>query len=526
MSIEEKITPFYFGEIPLCNIQTSGYLNSCFYFSTSRAIYNITTDELLLRRYLSENNLPISHNHKKNMEQYIVHFRNKIKSWITALNNRPVDQCIEKINTNPDIVKLVFLAEARSPYRINFKKTEDFLNFNLFNPFDKKEETITCTLGFYVINSLMKNPLHMKDFDVIQKYYIWKEKPNIKNIIETYLESSSFLSTEMLENILFKNLYIKFEELIDRYLNSDFHYKEFFINLGDLYELKNQLYLTCINFSPNTEKNQKAYDQYMYVIHENLSKQTKLNLDFLLELKIFKEENGELFPVKNSVKKLCNLILKYVKIFFFFIDDVEKHLGKKDDFYFDKYSHSDLENKTLNDLNKSISLETGNFFSSEQILKIKRKDPRYYANPDNLDEILVQDDFALSFPLNINFFNIGQGIMIETYPSRIFNNKLADILNTVNPSSGRDAGDEDIIPIMPYYIQKDIYIINIRDKLRLESYYEYKDKKSNNGIILCRHGNLSSGHFETVGLMISKTEYITEFTYESKVLTMLRNLNG
>lgn len=157
-----------------------------------------------------------------------------------------------------------------------------------------------------------------------------------------------------------------------------------------------------------------------------------------------------------------------------------ENLGRAERYY-EQYPYSLRESvakdytKLVPLLRSSINQSTGRLFSSSEIEALLKMDPR---------SELIKDEEVRKLPLNLNYFimNSGLNILRSEHSSAEDGKKtwsLPVLLETINPvirngvvdrSRTRDAGDDDIIPLMPHILDINIVIAISDGKSGLRKY--------------------------------------------------------
>lgn len=165
--------------------------------------------------------------------------------------------------------------------------------------------------------------------------------------------------------------------------------------------------------------------------------------------------------------------------------------------------------KFLQILAESINGATGMYYKPAEIQNMLDRDIRVG---------IIDDPETLKYSININYFMVNEGMNIHHFNDeddvgvRTF--KLKNLLDVIRPqmnSKGkvigrRDAGEDDIIGMMPFILGIDIYLVQLYgDHIRVHrSYYnssEDSDVHNSPSIVIHSTGS----HFEVVGVYESES---------------------
>lgn len=354
-------------------------------------------------------------------------------------------RCVKWINENPEMIKIILSSEVLSPYRFIIKNENN--------------------VGYYILHQLVNNEKKI-DYSFL-----------INNNISEYQSAIKDKILEMIEKYPFKNAELSYKNAAINILKVS--EKEFykFINSLDTQKLR---YMT--------ELMKKEHNNLIEYIDDSIKNRT---VDDILN------------KIGNNQNKL---IKEYIKTYLSLCDKINKQFSYSGDLNFGNYLREDIDTvKSLDKiLNISISNKTKLQLTKDEIDRIIYNDPRRNINKET-NAFLVNDYYALQQPFLINFFIIGRGTFIISYPSRINNNKLLNIIEKVKYSSSSDVGEEDIIPIYPFIFHINIFICELyENEIKLISVYTAERGNvivENNPCIMVRYnGNGSCGHYETIGM--------------------------
>ena len=154
-------------------------------------------------------------------------------------------------------------------------------------------------------------------------------------------------------------------------------------------------------------------------------------------------------------------------------------------------------------LRQSINGTTGLYYTDEEINTMLDRDTRIG---------IIKDEETLSLPININYFLLNEGHNIyrfddvDDHGTPTF--QLKNLLQVVLPKTDsqgrvihrRDAGEDDIIAMMPFILGIDIYLVQLYNN-HIRVYRTFFNSPEDSGV----HNspsvviNTTGGHFEIVG---------------------------
>lgn len=163
----------------------------------------------------------------------------------------------------------------------------------------------------------------------------------------------------------------------------------------------------------------------------------------------------------------------------------------------------------------SINKNTNSMWTREDLHSYLYEDPRKNC---------------LEYPININYFMMGDGIIIERMnlpnDNGINSFHLNELIKTISPEEKDnsvifrcDSGEDDIISIIPYILNISIIIV---ENMKIKSIYSPSVIHSNYPIVIF---NYTGNHFEVIG-EVNKNSIKTIFSYKDPlVITLTSNQN-
>lgn len=271
-----------------------------------------------------------------------------------------------------------------------------------------------------------------------------------------------------------------------------------------------------LSIASKSEDLMKYYNIYNIIINDGLASGETAN-DTLVKCTLLKKVGSRYEPLINYYVDFIKYARGYVEGRRKMIDFIRTVLVDPSTIKNNRYPMADRKRikslgfaALLELLENSINDSTGLYYTKDQISTILNRDTRIGY---------IKDPEILALPITLNYFIINDGINIYNHEDTNDNNiptfqlkyLLPRILPTIDSSgnviSRHDAGEDDIIAMMPFIVNVDIYLVYLfGDHMRV--YQSFKSSSAEDcekvekrpSIVIHSVGGPRGGHFEVIGM--------------------------
>ena len=480
----------------LVKIGSLGINNSCFYHSVIRVMSNLINSETKLKEYLQSVDGQGSDDYDQNVTLVINSFRKDCAKWMVT-QSCTVPEAMAKIYSNPAVLLNLILENTQSLSDITTNPiTETFKD-------QVGKSVIEIDMANYLLQLIESGNLDQA-IDYLKSNCIW-----VKNVSQIKQVRGS---VDQLKQVIRDQVVIDIDQFIKHFFTEGFVRSGTNIKIGSLAIFKEEIIRLCGDVKLGN----------LYIESVNLS--LKIPTDSFsgmkpqqvrFRTKLWDQNDQLIFP---KFEQLASVVDSYIKYRTTILIEIRTLIRAKD-FKFGRHPTKYVNQKIASGQHielilESINPKTGDFFTQSEVTQLFQNDPR----PPNKE--------CLDLPLNINFFTAGNGFILGRLETLMVSDgkdrTFEDFINRISGVNLSDAGEEDIIPFIPYILDIDLYIVRSTLKgLELINIYttEY-GIYSKQSVVINHIGN----HFETIGLIEPNGNIKTLFEPDSPLISKIRSL--